>query len=675
MTSTGPSAAARSKVGRSARTFASAALVLAVGLLLTLTLCGAAAAAAPNYITTELTNNNEINGVVRISDSRMAWETGTDSQIFTWTPTGGAVQLTSNPHPWYVYSLEVSGDRIVWTASNGDGSQQIYTWTPAGGIVNVPSAGYFKTDAQVSGDRIVWSEYGGTGDDIFTWTPAGGLVQITNTADDDENPQVSGDRIVWDAFDGSYRNIFTWTPDGGVVRLTNESAYDDEARVSGDRIIWRSDRDSNSAIFTWTPSGGTHALALSGYNYSGQVSGDRVVWRAPSPTGVGDAITTWTPSGGFVSVTSDSNLNWYPQVSGDLIAWERLESSIGRIATWTPSGGMVQLTFDPYHGENPVVSGTTVAWQGTPINGGSYEIFRASPAAQIAGGVEGTDGTALGGAQVTVALSPSDSHYDSGNAADNIVGTATTGADGTYAIETAGFRGTGLATGSTINVTASLAGYQNVTQSGAYSRAQTICDFQAFNTMVGGAWEDRRLPTTGTAHTYSYLLPAYLGAIPSVTSVADTSGPTGGGATVTITGSGFTSVTGPNGVTFGGANALSYTVDSDTEITAQTAAHARGGVRLSVNGGGGATYYSSSCQYTYVAPSITDVSPASGQAAGGTTVTIHGLGFARVTGANGVSFGGTNAASYTVDSDTQITAVSPSHAPGQVGLTVSSTLR
>jgi hypothetical protein len=70
-----------------------------------------------------------------------------------------------------------------------------------------------------------------------------------------------------------------------------------------------------------------------------------------------------------------------------------------------------------------------------------------------------------------------------------------------------------------------------------------------------------------------------------------------------------------------------------------------------------------------IPPTVTGVSPNSGAAAGGTTVTITGRGF---TGATGVSFGGTLLVpgGFTVDSDTQITATSPAHPAGGVDVRV-----
>ena len=67
-----------------------------------------------------------------------------------------------------------------------------------------------------------------------------------------------------------------------------------------------------------------------------------------------------------------------------------------------------------------------------------------------------------------------------------------------------------------------------------------------------------------------------------------------------------------------------------------------------------------------VPPVVTSVNPNNGQAAGGTSVSITGIGF---TGATSVHFGATAAASFTVNSDSHITATSPSGS-GTVDVTV-----
>lgn len=66
-------------------------------------------------------------------------------------------------------------------------------------------------------------------------------------------------------------------------------------------------------------------------------------------------------------------------------------------------------------------------------------------------------------------------------------------------------------------------------------------------------------------------------------------------------------------------------------------------------------------------PMASSASPSTGLFNGGLTVTIEG---ARLSGATAVTFGGTPAASFRVDSDTRITAVSPAHAVGPVAIEV-----
>jgi hypothetical protein len=150
----------------------------------------------------------------------------------------------------------------------------------------------------------------------------------------------------------------------------------------------------------------------------------------------------------------------------------------------------------------------------------------------------------------------------------------------------------------------------------------------------------------------------------TLTSVSPSSGPTTGGTTVTLTGTGF--LAGAT-VSFGSTAATSVSVVSATQITAVTPAAAAGAASVTVTNSNGQTVNLANA-FTFVCPlTLTSISPSSGPTTGGTTVTLTGTGF--LTGAT-VSFGSTAATSVSVVSATQITAVTPAAAAGAASVTV-----
>ncbi len=150
---------------------------------------------------------------------------------------------------------------------------------------------------------------------------------------------------------------------------------------------------------------------------------------------------------------------------------------------------------------------------------------------------------------------------------------------------------------------------------------------------------------------------------PAITALNPATGPMAGGTTVTITGTDFSGAT---AVMFGVLPATSFTVDSDTSITATSPA---GGstvamtIGVAVTTPAGTSAPTADDHYAYAAPpvvsnapTITVIDPAMGPEAGGTTVTITGTKF---TGATAVMFDATAATTFTVVSDTSITATTP----------------
>ena len=117
------------------------------------------------------------------------------------------------------------------------------------------------------------------------------------------------------------------------------------------------------------------------------------------------------------------------------------------------------------------------------------------------------------------------------------------------------------------------------------------------------------------------------------------------GAEITINGSNFMGTT---AVTFGGTDALGFTVDSDTTITAIIGSGSSGSIEVTTTEG-----KASLSGFRLIAPPVVNgFSPVN--ATSGDTVTITGRNY---TGASDVSFGGAPASKFTVDSDTQITAI------------------
>jgi Autotransporter beta-domain/Cadherin-like beta sandwich domain/IPT/TIG domain len=261
----------------------------------------------------------------------------------------------------------------------------------------------------------------------------------------------------------------------------------------------------------------------------------------------------------------------------------------------------------------------TCTWGGNSIDESIIIQTNGTPSQPAVSSITPNSGTTAGGTSVTIS-------------GTNFVGTTGVSFGGTAAT---GWVVNNAYTGITINTPAHAAGAADV----------VVTTVGGSATLTGG---------------YTFVTPA----LPTITSLATTSGPAAGGTSVVITGTNFTGAT---AVSFGGTAATSYAVNSSTQITATTAAHAAGPTDVVVTTANGTA--TSAGAYTYVAaPTIsTPLGTTSGPATGGTSVVITGTNF---TGATAVSFGGTAATSYAVNSPTQITATTAAHAAGATAVAV-----
>ena len=156
-------------------------------------------------------------------------------------------------------------------------------------------------------------------------------------------------------------------------------------------------------------------------------------------------------------------------------------------------------------------------------------------------------------------------------------------------------------------------------------------------------------------------------------SVTPNTGPSSGGTSVTIKGTGFQTVgAGTTRVFFGGAAATNVVVVNSTTITATTPARAPGAVDILVIQEGFAAALSREAvgAYTYYFQGSTSaLTPNKGYTTGGDSVIINGTGF-DIHAAATATFGGVAATDVTVLSTTQVRVTTPAHAVGMVDVTV-----
>ena len=222
----------------------------------------------------------------------------------------------------------------------------------------------------------------------------------------------------------------------------------------------------------------------------------------------------------------------------------------------------------------------------------------------------------------------------------------------------AGFSVPGAAIGEGILITGvDLVDVSAVAFNGVAATFTPVSDTELYAEVPAGASSGSVTVTTphGTATSWMAFIVA---PAPAVTGFAPASGLPG--SSVTINGMNLSTVT---AVAFNGETAVSFAAVSATQIAAVVPAGATTG-KITVTTLGGVA--ESAGNFTVILPpTISGFSPTSGPV--GTSVTITGSAFS---GATAVTFNSVNAASFTVNSATQITSIVPTGATtGKVAVT------
>jgi hypothetical protein len=380
---------------------------------------------------------------------------------------------------------------------------------------------------------------------------------------------------------------------------------------------------------------------------------------APGSTQQWETFYQYDAAGRVVLTADASALSGYDEARPDLLNrvgghYQYLRDDVGRVeltdyyasttATETTPGGVAG-----YYQDTKLQRGQL----GTPVLQASKQYF--ARATRATGAVDVTV-TGPGG---TSAVSAADRFTYATPAAPAVTGLSLTSGSvvggATLAVTGTGFTG------------ASAVLFNTTPADGFYVLSDTAIEVYNSPAHAAGPVDVRVTGPGGTsapvaADRFTYLTPA----APAVTGLSLTSGSVVGGATLAVTGTGFT---GASAVFFNTTPAGYYSF-SDTAISVRVPAHAAGPVDVRVTTPGGTSAPVAADRFTYLtpaAPAVSGLSPPSGLVAGGATVTLVGAGF---TGASAVLFGTVQVTSFTESSDTSIRVTAPAQGAGAVDVRV-----
>lgn len=479
---------------------------------------------------------------------------------------------------------------------------------------------------------ITGSNFLGATSVTFEGVPAGGFVVNNST-------QITATSPVGVA--GTIADIIVSNANGP----STDTAADDFAYSAGPTVT--------SVSPTGGPTAGGNAVTITGTGFTG-ASGVTFGGTAASFSVNNDSqITATAPAhaAGTVDVIVTVGVNSSPNTVDDNYTYS---VTLPSISSLSPSSG-------------PVAGGNSVTIFGSNFTGATSVMFGGVAASFIVNSSSSITATApaVGFAQVVdvTVTTPSGTSSTAGSANDytytllpNITflspNTGSSAGGNTVIITGTGFLGVTSVTFGGVSASFTVNSSTQITATAPAGAAGTV-DVRATN-------------SSGTSPNTAADDYTYTGG-PTITSISPVTGPVTGGTTVTITGTGFTGAT---AVKFGTTNATTFTVLSSTTITAVSPAHTAGTVDVSVTTPAGTTANTAADDFTYgTVPSISSISPTSGPTSGGTVVTITG---ANLLGVTNVRFGTTEATTFTVNSSTSITVISPAHAAGTVDVSVTS---
>jgi sugar lactone lactonase YvrE len=551
---------------------------------------------------------------------------------------GAAVDALGNV---FIADSGFDPNRVVEVPADGSPQRTIYgeSGTSSLGGLDVPSAVAVDT----AGDVFIADTYNNR---VLKVTPSGTASVVANNLTEPEALALDayGDLFIANA--GA--NNVVEVPVGGGAQTTIGSGFTDP---SGLAVYAPPPTFTADTPAGYAPEGSSYSYTFAAQSLANEPAATFVVASGSLPPGLSLNTTT-----GVLSGTPTASGAYTFVVEAENVANGTATSPI-TIVTAPPTVTGVDPTAGPTSGGNTVtITGTNFASGATTVKFGSTAataIQVQSPSTLTAAAPSGT-----GTVDVTVGTAGGTSPTSSADQYTYDAAPTVTGVSPNFGPRAGGntvtITGSNFLSGATVDFGPNAATSVDVESA---SQLTAVVPVHKYGTVDVTITTPGGTSPNSAADQYAY-------GLPSVRTVSPTAGPSGGGNTVTITGTNFAAGA---TVDFGANAATSVDVQSPHTLTA-VAPSGSGTVDVTVTTPGGTSTTSKADHYSYGPPSVSAVTPAVGPTGGGNTVTITGANFAA--GAT-VDFGANAATSVNVQSSTKVTAVAPAGSYGTVDVTVS----
>lgn len=192
---------------------------------------------SPGHVITDLGAIDGIGSSVAIGVNNTGQVVGQGAGVFSWTPSGGVVDVGSLPGGTSdAIAVGDNGEVIGWDNLSGlPPAYHAFVWTAADGMKDLGTLGGYESQpfaVNANGQVVGWSTTASGDGHAFSWTPDGGMVDLGTLGGTTSSAKAvndSGQVVGYSTTATGAQHAFVWSAATGMVDLGNFPGYDSEA--------------------------------------------------------------------------------------------------------------------------------------------------------------------------------------------------------------------------------------------------------------------------------------------------------------------------------------------------------------------------------------------------------------------------------------------------------------